>query len=59
VQHATRGPIRVLAPTVGLSRTPGRLERALGEAGEDSSDVLGELGYAPAEIEEMRASGVI
>lgn len=59
VEHPTRGPIRVLAPTARLSRTPGRLERALGPKGADTDDVLGELGYGPAEIAALRAEGAV
>ena len=59
LRHATRGAIRVLAPTAKLSRTPGQLDRALGAAGEDSDDVLAELGYDTDEIARLRAEGVI
>ena len=59
VTHPTRGEIRVLAPTATLSRTPGRLERSLVATGEDTDDVLAELGFGPAEIAQMRADGVL
>jgi crotonobetainyl-CoA:carnitine CoA-transferase CaiB-like acyl-CoA transferase len=59
LEHPTRGNVRVLAPTAKLSRTPGRVERALGPVGEDTNDVLGELGYAADEIASLRADGVI
>jgi crotonobetainyl-CoA:carnitine CoA-transferase CaiB-like acyl-CoA transferase len=59
VPHPTRGDIRVVAPTTVLSRTPGRLERALGPKGSDSDDVLAELGYGEAEIAALKADGVV
>jgi formyl-CoA transferase len=59
VPHHSRGDIRVIAPTTVLSRTPGRLDRALGPKGLDSDDVLGELGYGAAEIAALRADGVV
>jgi crotonobetainyl-CoA:carnitine CoA-transferase CaiB-like acyl-CoA transferase len=59
VPHPTRGDIRVVAPTTVLSRTPGRLERALGPKGSDSDDVLAELGYGEAEIAALKAGGVV
>jgi crotonobetainyl-CoA:carnitine CoA-transferase CaiB-like acyl-CoA transferase len=57
--HPTRGEIRVIAPTAKLSRTPGRLERALGSVGEDTDDVLEELGYGADEIAALRNEGVV
>ena len=59
VPHPTRGVLRVVAPTAVLSRTPGRLERALGPKGQDSDDVLAELGYDEAQIAALRADGVV
>jgi len=59
VQHDTRGPIPVLAPTVTLSRTPGRLERSLPAVGQDTEDVLAELGYDTQAIADLRRDGVI
>jgi crotonobetainyl-CoA:carnitine CoA-transferase CaiB-like acyl-CoA transferase len=59
VPHPVRGEIRMLAPTARLSRTPGRVERTLGAIGEDTDDVLGELGYGQDEIGALRAAGVV
>ncbi|MFM1989205.1 MAG: hypothetical protein RJA99_2162 [Pseudomonadota bacterium] len=59
VEHPTRGPIRVLAPTATLSRTPGRLERALGPKGSDTDDVLAELGYDADAIAALRSEGAV
>jgi formyl-CoA transferase len=59
VQHETRGPIRVLAPTATLSRTPGKLERSLVSVGQDTDDVLGELGYGADDIARMKRDGIL
>ncbi len=59
VHHPTRGDVQVLAPTATLSRTPGRLERSLVAVGEDTDDVLGELGYGAAEIAKLRHDRVV
>jgi formyl-CoA transferase len=59
VHHETRGPIRVLAPTATLSRTPGRLDRSLVSVGKDTDDVLTELGFSQNEIADMRRDGVL
>ncbi len=57
--HPTRGPIEVLAPTVTLSRTPGRLERSLPATGADTDDVLAELGFDADAIARLRHDRVI
>jgi formyl-CoA transferase len=59
VRHDTRGPVSVLAPTVTLSRTPGRLERSLPAVGQDTEDVLAALGYDTQAIADLRRDGVI
>ena len=59
VPHPTRGKVTILTPTATLSRTPGRLERALGPKGSDTDDVLAELGYGTDEIAALRADGVV
>jgi crotonobetainyl-CoA:carnitine CoA-transferase CaiB-like acyl-CoA transferase len=59
VQHETRGPIRVLAPTATLSRTPGKLERSLVSVGQDTDDVLGELGSGADDIARMKRDGIL
>jgi crotonobetainyl-CoA:carnitine CoA-transferase CaiB-like acyl-CoA transferase len=49
-----------LAPTpVDLSETPGRFRRRAPMLGEHTDAILGELGYDPDEIRELRAKGVI
>ncbi|SHL34890.1 Crotonobetainyl-CoA:carnitine CoA-transferase CaiB [Pseudonocardia thermophila] len=43
----------------GMSRTPGRIRHTGGDLGADTEPVLTELGYAPAEMDELRERGVI
>jgi crotonobetainyl-CoA:carnitine CoA-transferase CaiB-like acyl-CoA transferase len=53
------GEISLVAPAIKLTRTPAQMHRAIGPAGEHNQDILRELGYAPREIEQLRADGVI
>jgi crotonobetainyl-CoA:carnitine CoA-transferase CaiB-like acyl-CoA transferase len=49
-----------LAPTpVDLSETPGRFRHRAPTLGEHTDTILAELGYAPAEIARLRASGAV
>jgi crotonobetainyl-CoA:carnitine CoA-transferase CaiB-like acyl-CoA transferase len=50
-------PLRVLGIPIKLSDTPGRVGRRPPRFGEHTAELLGELGYAEAEIAELRASG--
>jgi formyl-CoA transferase len=49
----------LVGPAVRLSRTPARMKRILGPAGEHNDEVLRELGYGDAEISGMRSAKVI
>jgi alpha-methylacyl-CoA racemase len=56
--HPLLGRVRQPAPPVRLSATPAQVDRRPAPAlGQDTDDVLNELGYAPARIAELRASG--
>ena len=59
VQHKTLGEIAVVGQAIKLSRTPARLETAIGEPGDDNDAILGELGYDGAAIAALRNEGVI
>jgi crotonobetainyl-CoA:carnitine CoA-transferase CaiB-like acyl-CoA transferase len=49
-----------LAPTpVDLSETPGRFRHRAPTLDEHTDEILGELGYAPAEIADFRSRGVV
>lgn len=59
VAHPKRGTVRVLAPAAKLSRTPGRIDRALGPKGADTDAVLAEIGYDTEAIAALRAQCIV
>ena len=48
------GKIKVLGPVAKLSATPATVRTAPPRLGEHSNEVLAELGYSPAQIEQLR-----
>ncbi len=59
-QPGAQQPVRLLGVPVKLSRTPGNPARAPGPAlGEHTEAVLAELGYAPEDVERLKASGAV
>jgi crotonobetainyl-CoA:carnitine CoA-transferase CaiB-like acyl-CoA transferase len=52
-------PLALPAMAPRLTLTPGRTDSAGPELGEHTDAVLAELGYSPAEIDELRADGAI
>ena len=59
VPKSDGGELRLVGPAVRLSRTPSRMKRAIGPAGEHSDQILRELGYSEAEISSLRSADVI
>ena len=60
MKHPKLGEIRIVNQAVTLSRTPATHgERAARSSGEHTDEVLAELGYAAAEIEELRKKKVV
>ncbi len=53
------GELNLVGPAIRLSRTPARMQRTMGPAGEHNGEILRSLGYAEAEIEKLRADKVI
>jgi formyl-CoA transferase len=53
------GEARLVGPAMRLSRTPARMKRTIGPAGEHNDQVLREAGYSEAQIAELRAARVI
>jgi crotonobetainyl-CoA:carnitine CoA-transferase CaiB-like acyl-CoA transferase len=58
VSHPTEGEIRTVGIPVRFSRTPGRIERLAPRLGEQTHEVLAELGYSPSEIDALVEKGV-
>jgi crotonobetainyl-CoA:carnitine CoA-transferase CaiB-like acyl-CoA transferase len=55
-EHPRAGRVRVLKHPVRYSSGEATVRRVPPEAGEHTAEVLGELGYTPAEIDEIRAA---
>ena len=55
VTHPTAGPIRLPGVPFKLSRTPATIRDAPPLRGQHTAEILAWLGYAPAEIAELRA----
>jgi crotonobetainyl-CoA:carnitine CoA-transferase CaiB-like acyl-CoA transferase len=59
VTHPALGELRVQRHPVTLSRTPASVRSAAPDLGAHNDEVLGELGYTPAQIEQLRTDAVI
>lgn len=59
VEHAVLGRLPMLGRPYVLERTPWRLRHAAPMLGEHTRTVIGELGFAPAEVETMMAAGAV
>jgi formyl-CoA transferase len=60
VEHSNLGMIQQLGPVPKLSGTPARVRKAPPALGEHTENLLlDELGYSPADIENLRAEAVI
>ena len=53
------GELKLVGPAIKLSRTPARMKRTIGQAGEQNAEILRELGYGAGEIAALRAAHVI
>ncbi|MBA2718787.1 MAG: CoA transferase [Chloroflexi bacterium] len=59
LDHPVLGPTRQVAPAYELSRTPASIRTPPPLLGEQTGEVLAELGYGAPEIEELRRDGVV
>jgi crotonobetainyl-CoA:carnitine CoA-transferase CaiB-like acyl-CoA transferase len=57
--HPTIGSVRQLGSPMRFSGTPVRRDKAGPRLGEDTNVILEELGYAPVDIQDLRARGVV
>ncbi|MDQ3128281.1 MAG: CoA transferase, partial [Chloroflexota bacterium] len=59
LEHPILGPTRQVAPAFELSRTPATIRTPPPLLGEQTGEILAELGYSAQEIEAFRANGVV
>jgi crotonobetainyl-CoA:carnitine CoA-transferase CaiB-like acyl-CoA transferase len=59
VTHPALGPIRQVGLPMKLSATPGSIRSAPPMLGEQTDEILAELGYPAAEVASLRARGVV
>ncbi len=59
VPKADGGNLTLVGPAMALSRTPARMKRTVGAAGEHNDEILRDLGYSDADIAALRGAKVI
>ena len=59
MKHPVGGIVQVLGPAAKLSETPAQLARRSPLYGEHTAEVLAEIGWTQAEIQELEKAGVI
>ena len=59
IEHPVGGRINQLGPAVKLSATPARVRRPAPTLGQHTAEVLGELGYDRAAINQLASSGAV
>jgi formyl-CoA transferase len=59
LDHPLHGPLKIVAPAVRLSATPGSIRTAAPEFGQHTEEVLVEAGFSWEEIDALRSDGVI
>jgi crotonobetainyl-CoA:carnitine CoA-transferase CaiB-like acyl-CoA transferase len=59
LQHPTTGKINQTGIPIKFSRTPGKIELAPPTLGQDTSEILSELGYTESEIASLKDDSII
>jgi len=59
VDHARAGRVKALGHPIKFSATPGEVKRPAPLLGQHTREVLGELGYSAARIDELIREGAV
>jgi formyl-CoA transferase len=59
VKSARHGELNVVANPINMEGLPRKVYNAVADAGQHTDEVLGSVGYTKAEIEKLRANGVV
>ncbi len=59
VEHPTIGPMHALGMPAKLSETPASVRRPAPLLGQHTREILGEIGYRPADIDDLLAAGAV
>ena len=59
VEHSKIGPMRVPGVPLDFEKTPGRIQRAAPTLGEQTDEILSEIGYDAVRIATLREEGRI
>ena len=59
VEHPGMGPIKIVGQAVKLTRTPQKMRNATPEVGEHTKEILKELGYGAATINQLRDQEIV
>lgn len=57
--HPVAGAVSMVGPLIQMDKTPTGVRRPPPTLGQHNEEVLGELGYSPAEIEKLREVGAV
>ncbi len=59
LEHATEGPYQLVGAPMKFQRTPGAVRNPAPELGQNTEEILLELGYSWDDIQEFKARGAI
>ena len=59
IEHPKMGKMKLIGNAVDMSRTPPSIDRPPPVLGEHTDEILGALGFTPADISELRSKGAV